>query len=45
MYQITDCGVFRVNIPDVTVVEGLGDDLIYMDTGLTLAMNRSFITT
>jgi len=29
MYQIADCGVFRVNLPGVDAVEGLGDDLIY----------------
>lgn len=29
MYQIADCGVFRVNVPRVDAMEGLGDDLIY----------------
>lgn len=29
MYQIADCGVFRVNVPGVDAMEGLGDDLIY----------------
>jgi len=29
LYQIADCGVFRVNTSGVDVIEGLGDDLIY----------------
>jgi trimeric autotransporter adhesin len=45
MYQITDCGVYRVNISDVVVIEGLGADLLFNglrgDVGYELFIYRN----